>query len=351
MNRTAIIGGLGAVIVAVALGLNFWLNQEVPDDVAEAPAEEEAAGTGQPSNEVTTALPDAGGKAADESQEDADQRKKPSFDVVRVSEEGDTVIAGRAPSGSKVIIKDGGEVIGTATADERGEWVILPDKPLPPGNRELTLEAQTKEGETLESEDMVVLAVPEPGKNLAGEKTDKPSRPLAVLVPRSGKGGSRILQKPKGDGVSDETGGLVLDSVDYDDEGNMTLSGRGQPGARIRTYLDNEPLGTAVVKDGEDWQVVPEGTVKPGVYKLRVDQTVAGEVVGRIELPFSRAEPLTDFAGEAFVVVQPGNSLWRIARRTLGGGPEYTVIYEANKEQIRDPDLIYPGQVFEIPSN
>ncbi len=50
------------------------------------------------------------------------------------------------------------------------------------------------------------------------------------------------------------------------------------------------------------------------------------------------------------VVVQPGNSLWRIARRSYGSGWDYTVIYEANREQIRNPDLIYPGQVFALPA-
>jgi nucleoid-associated protein YgaU len=51
-----------------------------------------------------------------------------------------------------------------------------------------------------------------------------------------------------------------------------------------------------------------------------------------------------------YVIVQPGNSLWRIARRVLGEGMQYVHIYEANQAQIRDPDLIYPGQVFEVPS-
>ena len=45
-----------------------------------------------------------------------------------------------------------------------------------------------------------------------------------------------------------------------------------------------------------------------------------------------------------------GNSLWRIARATLGEGIRYTVIYEANRERIRDPNLIYPGQIFSIPA-
>jgi nucleoid-associated protein YgaU len=50
-----------------------------------------------------------------------------------------------------------------------------------------------------------------------------------------------------------------------------------------------------------------------------------------------------------YVIVQPGNSLWRIARRLFGSGTEYVQIYGANKTLIRDPDLIYPGQVFEVP--
>ncbi|WP_435258826.1 LysM peptidoglycan-binding domain-containing protein [Thioclava sp. FR2] len=49
------------------------------------------------------------------------------------------------------------------------------------------------------------------------------------------------------------------------------------------------------------------------------------------------------------ITVQPGYSLWKIARDTYGDGILYVQVYEANKNQIGDPDLIYPGQVFELP--
>ena len=62
------------------------------------------------------------------------------------------------------------------------------------------------------------------------------------------------------------------------------------------------------------------------------------------------AAPAEVAVAEGRVVVQPGNSLWRIARRVYGEGPRYTVIYQANQEQIRDPDLIYPGQIFTVPA-
>ena len=75
-----------------------------------------------------------------------------------------------------------------------------------------------------------------------------------------------------------------------------------------------------------------------------------GQVLARLETPFVRSDFVGGLSAEGrFVVVQPGNSLWRIARGTYGRGIEYTLIFDANRDQIRDPDLIYPGQIFLIP--
>ncbi|WP_293868558.1 LysM peptidoglycan-binding domain-containing protein, partial [uncultured Alsobacter sp.] len=49
-------------------------------------------------------------------------------------------------------------------------------------------------------------------------------------------------------------------------------------------------------------------------------------------------------------MVSRGDSLWRISRRVYGKGVRYTVIYEANQQQIRDPRRIYPGQMFVLPA-
>jgi nucleoid-associated protein YgaU len=72
-------------------------------------------------------------------------------------------------------------------------------------------------------------------------------------------------------------------------------------------------------------------------------------VQARVEVPFSQPDFSTIALNGDSVIVQPGNSLWRIARRTYGDGVQFTVIYEANKDHIRDPDLIYPGQIFNLP--
>ena len=178
-------------------------------------------------------------------------------------------------------------------------------------------------------------------------------QPLALLVPSDGESRpSELLQRPEivPGGVESPTGTLSLDLVDYDDAGAITLSGRGTPNSRIFAYLDNAFLGDGAVTEDGRWVLRAGEPVSPGVYTLRIDEIINEKVAERLELPFSRAEPLLSLGGEDLVVVQPGNSLWRIARRKLGSGTAFTEIFEANKAQIRDPDLIYPGQIFQVPA-
>ncbi len=49
------------------------------------------------------------------------------------------------------------------------------------------------------------------------------------------------------------------------------------------------------------------------------------------------------------VIIRRGDTLWRISRRVYGRGVRYSTIYLANQDQIRDPDRIWPGQVFNVP--
>src|SRR5262249_8691568 len=318
----------------------------------------------------------------------------PSFDVVRVDPNGGLVIAGRAAPGSAVTVTSDGAAIGNAVADAKGEWVILPPDRVSAGNHQLALSATTPGGATVPADRLVMLAVPAAGRDATGKPAAAPGGSLALLVPKGDTGGTVVLQQPaapdaapaqaaataapagngssvaapasgapaaatatsmtvgakaaaQSGGISD--GALALDAVDYDDRGDVTIGGRGSIGATVQVYLDNQLIGAAMVDAAGRWQVAPTGDVAPRLHTLRVDQIARdGKVAARVESPFLRAGSVTLPADQAFVV-QPGNSLWRIARRTYGNGLRYSVIYAANKGQIRNPDLIYPGQVFAIP--
>ncbi|SHG79543.1 LysM domain-containing protein [Cognatiyoonia sediminum] len=153
---------------------------------------------------------------------------------------------------------------------------------------------------------------------------------------------------------------VALDSISYDPTGAVLLTGRATGEGFVQVYVDNQPVTTSRITEGGDWRTdLPE--VDTGVYTLRIDEVDAeGEVVSRIETPFKREEPeavaavlAEETAEDDFKVavrtVQPGATLWAIAREQFGEGILYVAVYEANKDQIRDPDLIYPGQVFKIP--
>lgn len=393
LRRPFIIGVIGVIVVLAALALNFLLTAEdAPQQAAPAaptqqreapPATASTAPSTPPSTTAQTpAVP-----------EQTPAPRTPSFDVVRVNPKGDAVIAGRATPNAKVTVRDGDTVIGEIQADQRGEWVLLPKEPLPPGNRQLTLESELPDGSRLQSKEVVVLAVPEPQKDIAGQPSAAPQTPLAMMAPREGSGPSRVLQapvapqqqpaaqaqpveqksaaaqpveptpgapkpeSPKGPSVVSlpENGKktdmpVSVDIVDYDAQGAVIFSGRTEPDGQVRVYLDDKPLGDAKADDKGNWRFQPEGEVAAGTYRLRVDRLASdGKVVARVELPFARSEPLSGLMEGRVVVIQPGNNLWRIARRTYGDGMAFTLIYGANRDQIRDPDLIYPGQVFMLP--
>ena len=144
---------------------------------------------------------------------------------------------------------------------------------------------------------------------------------------------------------------FVVDAIDYNALGRLTISGRSLQRALVQLYLNNKFIGRTTANDRGIWKLAPGDAVKAGVYTLRADHIdTTGKVLARREVIFARSVPLTRVKPGSLVVVEPGNSLWRIARRTYGTGFKYTVIYEANKEQIQNADLIFPGQVFTLPS-
>jgi nucleoid-associated protein YgaU len=152
---------------------------------------------------------------------------------------------------------------------------------------------------------------------------------------------------------------VTLASISYAEAGEVTLAGLGTAGAVLRAYVDDSFAHEAKVGPDGRW-TMELGDVAEGVYTLRIDQLGPdGEVASRVETPFQRDYPAPPLprpgtvaqpVDGSSVTVQPGNNLWTLARLHYGSGVMYTQIFTANRELIRDPDLIYPGQIFRMPA-
>jgi nucleoid-associated protein YgaU len=339
MNRLAYLGIVGgAIALAVVVYMFFSGRDEQEAGAPEPVATEQSATTEATEDEPAATAEDV-----------AVEPSRPTFDIVRVTPEGGLVAAGRAAADSAVTLRVDGTPFETVDADPRGEWVMLPEERLAPGTHELGLLSRLPDGSTMESSDVVVVVVPTPEQIAAGGTE---GQALAVILP-NGEGATpellQGLEPAPGEGIA--SGELSIDSVDYDEHGNVVIGGRAPVGSELQLYLDNELIGTAEADTSGRWSIRPETPIDPGLHALRVDNVAEdGKVIARVETPFQRDELAANMSQEHAVIVQPGNSLWRIARRVYGEGLRYTVIYEANREQIRDPDLIYPGQVFVTPS-
>lgn len=149
---------------------------------------------------------------------------------------------------------------------------------------------------------------------------------------------------------------VAIDAISYSDTGDVQLSGRAKSDAKVvRIYVNNRPVADMDVDAQGRWRGDLPG-IDTGVYTLRVDEVNAeGAVMSRVETPFKREDPQlligadTDTKTANQITVQTGATLWAIARDRYGEGLLYVQVYEANRDSIVDPDLIYPGQVFALP--
>lgn len=335
---------------------------EVTEPTPEAPVEQEVTVT--PTPEPTSAVeetpeapvaeaiaeitavtePSTEEKTTDESAtEEASESISPSFDVVRVDQSGSAIIAGSAEPYSKVTILSNGKAIGEAIAGGSGEFVAIIQ--IPEDDQGQTLELESKISGTLlfSNESILILPIL---KSAAAEGVADESAPPIIKTTEDEitiiQGGSQLA-----------LGHVSLDTISYDENDEVVLAGRGNPGRTVIIYVDDAPLMDTVVSESGSWKQALHG-LDAGRYVLRVDEIDAdGTVTSRVESPFRREYPEdvreAKARSNATYTVQPGNSLWIIATGRYGDGLRYHQIFAANKDQIRDPDLIYPGQVFALP--
>ena len=253
----------------------------------------------------------------------------PAFDLVRVDEDGSAIIAGSAKPNSEVRLLVDGKELETAETDASGAFAILTT--IPSGEKPLELQLEDVNDSNIKSADTVLII---PNKEAEG------SGPKIIIAESDGK----IIVQEQND-VAPKIQPLSLDTINYAASGDVILAGRASSEQIVRVYVDNKPVVLGEVTDGKWNFEIPN--IEEGIYTLRVDAiNNEGKVVDRVESPFQRViREMED--GQA--TIQPGFTLWKLAELKYGFGMRYVQIFEANRDSIKDPDLIYPGQVFQIP--
>ncbi|SNY93853.1 Nucleoid-associated protein YgaU, contains BON and LysM domains [Cohaesibacter sp. ES.047] len=441
------------------------------DEMSSEPAAEPVAAA--PSDQGNAVgIPDGGSVSSPDATEevsDAATGTQPSFDIVRVEQDGQTLVAGKASPGWTVELKNGDMVLSQAEADANGDWVMMLEKPLEQGVSDLSLAAKSADGgKTIVSESNVTVAMPEESKgellvletkpgeasrvlSNVVEPDEDPSKPIEVAkvekttdtdnegtapvakeapaqteqteqteqtvasdadstgTAESGSEGTAATNapaaeaKPKAEPTevakveepkaqSEETPAPALPSMvsieAVEIEGDtLFVAGAAEPaGSVVRLYVDNQSISDS--RSGVTGRFLFDGELdlEVGDHQARVDliDPVTGAVTKRAEVSFSKAAPeaivsasaesnadvekdqaqssVSDDTAKSMsadaeladvktrkVIIRRGDNLWQIARRVYGAGIRYSTIFDNNVDQIRDPNWIYPGQVFKLP--
>jgi len=274
----------------------------------------------------------------------------------RLLPNGDLLIAGTTAPNADVSLKRAEALLAEARAQSTGDFVLLPPT-LEPGDNDMVLIARSPAGEVRER---VLIAVP---ASVAAAAAPKPVEPAVTPAP---------APEPPKPVPSD----VAIRSAEAGQRSAFQAAGSAPAGATVRLYLNDSFVADATASPEGAWSLRVERGMAPGHYELRADVVdQGGKVLARAAVPFdypegpaaaaepemAAAPPLAAPApakpGEAVVPqiqsvrVVKGDSLWRISQRVLGDGQRYIQIYQANSGQIRNPNLIYPGQVLVTPQD
>ncbi len=252
----------------------------------------------------------------------------PTFDIVRIDNDGMVVIAGRWLADKNISIMINGKIVATERTDENGEFVYAPSNAFAAGNYTISLLGANPETKSLNN---VFLYVSAKGG----------AHSVSLLMTENG---STLMQVPNT--LAD--GDLVVSKIDYLDTGRIVVTGDALPRLRVSLALNDKYLGFARVSDHKHFGLGADvGELETGrdyVLTIRLHDG-DGRTVAQVGHRFTMPEMTGD--DDTFYTVRRGDCLWIIARNFLRRGVLFSIIAERNN--IENPDLIYPDQTFSIP--
>ena len=327
----------GAIIAALALFVVFYETETVDEKEVVVPLV----------NKVVDAKPIIVKPTREETAETI------KLEVVRARPDGSLVIAGKGLPNSKIEIISNSEVIAVTKSDKIGDFVAVPQKQLKGGEYLLSFRQTTEDNK-------VVIAKKSVAINVTGKEDDVP---IVAIIDSQGRLGAKVIQAP---GLKKSERNLKEDdkinieftkkpqikilAITHDSKvGQLVLSGTAHNGVQVNAGFTGKETSSTKIINGE-WTLSIPGKLIAGKQKVfAVLLGKNGKVLSENSIVIN-GKSIENANGKTLIIVQKGDALWNIAFQRLGLGNRYIDIVELNKDKIKNPDLIYPKQLFIIPN-
>ncbi|MDC0650282.1 LysM peptidoglycan-binding domain-containing protein [Candidatus Puniceispirillum sp.] len=295
-----------------------------------------------------------------------------TIDLARVKPDGAAVFAGMAAPNAKIRIFEGNILLGETVASANGEWVIVLEKSLAAGQHLISVAMERSDGTTKMADRSLAVEIYQ----------DTETKPLVALLPETATEVPLLIQSPddvdtvkpataaneaaKADAAMPETTEaapanpqamsqialLAPSAIVWRDASRILISGTSRGGVRVAVNDTKGQFGEALVLADGAWQVAGSLDMNIEANQLRFALfDDANQIIARYDLPVKARDLAKGQDGSPLVVVNKGDILWRIAYHQLGEGVKYVDIVRRNKQDIINPDLIYPNQIFAVPQS
>ena len=394
-----ILFALGGVLVAIALSMVLF------DDEGDQQVQPQ-------SPPIELSKPAADKAETLDSGKDSDTSLQPpnatpaaplTIDLARVKPDGAAVFAGTAAPNAKIRIFEGDILLGETVANANGEWVIVLEKSLAAGQHLISVAMERSDGTTemadrslaveiyqdtetkplvallpetetevpvlIQSPDDVDTAKPaaaaseaivadaaKPAAAASEAIVADDAKPAAAAMPEITRAApakpqakSQIVASQI---ATSQIAALAPSAIVWRDASSILISGTSRGGIRVAVNDAKGQFGEALVLADGAWQVAGSLDMDIAVSQLRFllfDDV--NQIIARYDLPVKARDLAKGQDGSPLVVVNKGDMLWRIAYQQMGKGVRYVDIVRRNKQDIINPDLIYPKQIFAVPQS
>ena len=373
-----ILFAVGGVLVAIALSM-VLLDDESEQQVQPQSPSIELSKPAADKAETSDAGKDSGTSLR---LTDATPTAPLTIDLARVKPDGAAVFAGTAAPNAKIRIFEGDILLGETIANANGEWVIVLEKSLAAGQHLISVAMERSDGTTEMADRSLAVEIYQ----------DTETKPLVALLPETATEVPVLIQSPddvdkakpaasaseaivadaaKADATMSETAAaapgkaeansqiaasqiaaLAPSAIVWRDASRILISGTSRGGVRVAVNDAKGQFGEALVLADGAWQVAGSLDMDIAVNQLRFALfDDANQIIARYDLPVKARDLAKGQDGSPLVVGNKGDMLWRIAYHQLGEGVKYVDIVRRNQQDIADPDLIFPKQIFAVPQS
>ena len=276
------------------------------------------------------------------------------------AENGRFFIQGTAPTGARLRVYLNNALIAEPVAGADGRWSLRVERGLTPGRYVARVDhLDLKNGKVLKRAEAAFSYEAEVASAPAAAGVASPRvspRPSGSPVSPAGAGPSPQALAALGERSTEATSGAAnaAPAIRSAGEAARALPGRaGTEAGSTRTAAGptglNPLVGSKPALSGEP--IAADRTESGSSRSAPLERLLASVAPSSSSRPAAAdlANPIVASIDTA--QVRRGDSLWRISRTTYGSGRRYTVIFTANDAQIRNPNLIYPGQILVLPSD